>query len=41
MVDKEIATGEQDEMVLLGRLQNTLKDENLVNLSMTPEEILK
>lgn len=40
-VDREIATGEHDETVLLCRIRNTLKDEKLVNPSMTSEEILK
>lgn len=40
-VDKQIATGENDETVLLCRIRNTLKDESLVNSSMTPEEIFK
>lgn len=40
-VDKEIATGEHDEVVLLCRIRNTLKDEALTNSSMTSEEILK
>lgn len=40
-VEKEIATGEHDEIVLMCRIRNTLKDEKLVNSSMTSEEILK
>ena len=40
-VDKEISTGEHDETVLICRIKNTLKDENLVESSMTSEEILK
>ena len=40
-VDKEISTGERDETVLICRIKNTLKDENLVESSMTSEEILK
>ena len=40
-VDKEISTGEHDETVLICRIKNTLKDENLVDSSMTSEEILK
>ena len=40
-VDKEISTGERDETVLICRIKNTLKDENLVDSSMTSEEILK
>lgn len=40
-VDKEIATGEQNETVLLCRIKNTLKAENLADSSMTPEEIMK
>jgi len=40
-VDREIATGENNETVLLCRIRNTLKDENLVNSSMTSEEVLK
>lgn len=40
-VDKEIATGEHDETVLLCRIRNTLKDEALTDSSMTSEEILK
>ena len=40
-VDKEISTGEHDETVLICRIKNTLKDENLVDSSMTSEEIFK
>ncbi len=40
-VDKEIPTGENDATVLLCRIRNTLKDESLVNSSLTSEEILK
>lgn len=40
-VEKEIATGEHDETVLLCRIRNTLKAENLTNGSMTSEEIFK
>lgn len=40
-VDKEFATGEQNETVLLCRIKNTLKAENLIDSSMTSEEILK
>lgn len=40
-VDQEIATGEHDETVLLCRIRNTLKDENLVNSTMSSEEIYK
>lgn len=40
-VDKEISTGERDETVLICRIKNTLKDEKLVDSSMTSEEILK
>ena len=40
-VDNEIATGESNETVLLCRIKNTLKAENLVDSSMTSEEILK
>ena len=40
-VDKEISTGECDETVLICRIKNTLKDESLVDSSMTSEEILK
>ena len=40
-VDQEIPTGEHDEVVLICRIRNTLKDEKLVNSSMTSEEILK
>lgn len=39
--DREITTGEHDEVVLVCRIRNTLKDERLVNASMTSEEILK
>lgn len=40
-VDKEIPTGEHDEVVLMCRIRNTLKDEKLVNSTMASEEILK
>ena len=40
-VDKEILTGEHDEVVLMCRIRNTLKDEKLVNSTMASEEILK
>ena len=40
-VDKEITTGEQDEVVLLCRIRNVLKDETLTDTSLTPEEIYK
>ncbi len=40
-VDKEITTGEQDEVVLLCRIRNVLKDEALLDTSLTPEEIYK
>ena len=40
-VDKEIATGEHNETVLLCRIKNVLKDENLLNPDMTSEEIFK
>ncbi len=40
-VDKEIATGESNETVLLCRIKNTLKAENLVDSSMTSEEMFK
>ena len=40
-VDKEITTGEQDEVVLLCRIQNVLKDETLTDTSLTSEEIYK
>ena len=38
-VDKEITTGEQDEVVLLCRIRNVLKEEALMDTSLTPEEI--
>lgn len=40
-VDKEITTGEKDEVVLLCRIRNVLKDEALLDTSLTPEEIYK
>jgi len=40
-VDKEITTGESNEIVLLCRIKNTLKAEKLVDTSMTSEDILK
>lgn len=39
--DKEITTGKQDEVVLLCRIRNVLKDETLTDTSLTPEEIYK
>lgn len=40
-VEKEIATGEHDETVLLCRIRNTLKAEALTDPAMTPEEIFR
>ncbi len=40
-VDKEITTGERDEVVLLCRIRNVLKDEALLDTSLIPEEIYK
>jgi len=40
-VDKEITTGKQDEVVLLCRIRNVLKDAALTDTSLTPEEIYK
>ena len=40
-VDKEITTGKEDEVVLLCRIRNVLKDETLTDTSLTPEEIYK
>ena len=40
-VDKEITTGERDEVVLLCRIRNVLKDEALVDTHLSPEEIYK
>ncbi len=40
-LDKEITTGKQDEVVLLCRIRNVLKDEALTDTSLTPEEIYK
>mgnify|MGYP003288956442 FL=1 len=40
-LDKEITTGKQDEVVLLCRIRNVLKDEALMDTSLTPEEIYK
>ena len=40
-VDKEITTGKQDEVVLLCRIRNVLKDETLTDTSLTSEEIYK
>ena len=40
-VDKEITTGKEDEVVLLCRIRNVLKDEALTDTSLTPEEIYK
>ncbi len=39
--DKEITTGKQDEVVLLCRIRNVLKEEALLDTSLTPEEIYK
>lgn len=39
--EKEILTGEQSQTVLLCRVRNTLKDENLQDSSLSPEEIYK
>ncbi|MBE5929504.1 MAG: flavin reductase family protein [Lachnospiraceae bacterium] len=39
--EKEITTGKQDEVVLLCRIRNVLKDEALTDTSLTPEEIYK
>jgi len=40
-VEKEIVTGERDEVVLLCQIRNTLEDERLVDSAMTSEEIFK
>lgn len=40
-VDREIATGKHNEVVLLCHIRNTLKDECFVNTSMSTEEMLK
>lgn len=40
-VEREIATGQHDETVLLCHIRNTLKDETLTNSSMTSEDIFK
>ena len=40
-VEKEIPTGEQNQTVLLCRMKNTLKDETLLEASLSPEEIYK
>lgn len=40
-VEKEITTGKQDEVVLLCRIRNVLKEETLTDTSLTPEEIYK
>ncbi len=40
-VEKEISTGKSDETVLLCHIRNALKDERLVNSSLTSEEIFK
>ena len=40
-MDREITTGKQDEVVLLCRIRNVLKDETLTDTSLTPEEIYK
>ena len=39
--DKEITKGKQDEVVLLCRIRNVLKEEALLDTSLTPEEIYK
>ena len=39
--DKEITTGKKDEVVLLCRIRNVLKDETLTDTSLTSEEIYK
>ena len=40
-VEKEIPTGEQDQTVFLCRMRNTLKDETLLDTSLTSEDIYK
>jgi len=40
-VEKEITTGKQDEVVLLCRIRNVLKDAALTDTSLTSEEIYK
>ncbi len=40
-VDREISTGDNDETVFLCRIKNTLKDERLVDSSMSSEDILR
>ncbi|MBQ8846495.1 MAG: flavin reductase family protein [Lachnospiraceae bacterium] len=40
-VDKEITTGKKDEVVLLCRIRNVLKEEALTDTSLTSEEIYK
>lgn len=40
-VEREIATGQHNETVLLCHIRNTLKDETLTNSSMTSEDIFK
>ena len=40
-VEKEIRTGEQDETVFLCKMRNTLKDEILLDASLTSEDIYK
>ncbi len=40
-VEKEIRTGEQDQTVFLCKMRNTLKDETLLDASLTSEDIYK
>lgn len=40
-VEKEIPTGEHNEVVLLCRIRNTLKDEQLMDSSLTPSDLMK
>ena len=40
-VKQEIPTGAHNEVVLLCRIRNTLKDERLLDSSLTPEEMMK
>ena len=40
-VEKEIPTGEQNQTVFLCRMRNTLKDETLLDVSLTSEDIYK
>lgn len=40
-VEKEIATGDEDQTVFLCRIRNTVKDEELTDPTLTQEEILK